>query len=141
MNTEDKPPVVPPAPPPASPSAGASFSTPSSSGMLLLAALGYPIWICALITVLVEKQDQEVRYHGWNALFWGLAYLVIMIGLGIVIFVVHSVPGLPRLLMLIMNVLPLLYLVLSIVFAINAYNHKPVNIPVISDWARQQVRS
>ncbi len=141
MNTEDKPPDVPPAPPPSSPAPGAPGPAPSSSGMLLLAALGYPIWICALITVLVEKQDREVRYHGWNALFWGLAYLVVMIGLGIVTALVHSVPGLPRLLMLIMNIVPLLYLVLSIVFAINAYNRKPVNIPVISDWARQQVRS
>jgi len=52
--------------------------------------------------------------------------------------VLHDVPGLGGLLRLLMRLVPLAFLAASIIFAVNAYNRKPVNIPVISDMARKQ---
>jgi uncharacterized membrane protein len=52
--------------------------------------------------------------------------------------VLHSVPGVGGLFRLLTRVVPLGFLVFSIIFAVNAYNRKPVNIPVISDMARKQ---
>ncbi|MDR7603045.1 MAG: hypothetical protein QN172_11430, partial [Armatimonadota bacterium] len=50
----------------------------------LLAALGYPIWIIALVVVLTEmKKDPFLRYHGWQALFWGIAWFVLWVGLNV----------------------------------------------------------
>ncbi len=44
----------------------------------LLAALAYPIWIIALIIVVTDiKKDPFMKHHGWIALFWGIAWLVI----------------------------------------------------------------
>jgi uncharacterized membrane protein len=110
---------------------------PSSN--IVLAALGYPIWICALITVLIEKNDPEVKYHGWNGMFWGLSYFVVSMALRIVMKILQHVPGMGAVMGLVAVALPLAFLVLSIIFAVNAYNRKPVNIPVISDLARKQV--
>ena len=79
-----------------------------------------------------------MKFHGWNGLFWGIAYIVVIVALGIVSVVLHDVPGLGGLLRLPMRLVPLAFLAASIIFAVNAYNRKPVNIPVISDMARKQ---
>ncbi|MBU0610135.1 MAG: DUF4870 domain-containing protein [Armatimonadetes bacterium] len=129
------PPVAPaPAPPPATapPPAGGGSSN------MVLAAIGYPIWICALVAVLIEKNDRDVKFHGWNGLFWNIGYTVVMVALFIVSIVLRDVPGIGSVARLVMRLLPLAFLVLSIIFAVNAYNRKPVNIPVISDMARKQ---
>lgn len=135
------PAVVPPAsapaaaPPPAvAPPAGQA----QGSGNLVLAALSYPIWIIALVVILTEKNDRNIRYHGWNGLFWGIAYVVANIAVSIVAAILSNIPGVGML----ANVLYLIHpawLIFSIIFAVNAYNGKPVNIPVISDMARKQV--
>jgi len=125
---------IPVAPPMAAPAPAAA----SAGNNTVLAALGYPIWICALVTVLIEKNDPEVKFHGWNGLFWGIAYMVVMIALGVIGVALHDTPGIGAILRLLMRVLPLAFLILSIMFAVNAYNRKPVNIPVISDLARKQ---
>ena len=47
----------------------------------VLAALAYPIWIVALIIVLTDmKKDPFMRHHGWLALFWAIAWVVIHFG-------------------------------------------------------------
>ena len=127
------------APVPVAPPMGApAHAAASASSNMVLAALGYPIWICALVTVLIEKNYPQVKFHGWNGLFCGLAYAVVIIALGIVGVVLRDTPGLSTLFRLLMRVLPLAFLILSVMFAVNAYNRKPVNIPVISDLARKQ---
>lgn len=126
-------PVVAPPPPAVQPAGQAQ-----GSGNLVLAALGYPIWIIALIVILTEKNDRNIRYHGWNGLFWGIAYVIASIAVILVAAILSNIPGLG----LLANVLYLIHpawLILSIIFAVNAYNGKPVNIPVISDMARKQV--
>src|SRR3972149_6081033 len=50
----------------------------------LLAALAYPIWIIALIIVVTDmKKDPFMRNHGWTAVFWAVAWLIIWVGLQI----------------------------------------------------------
>jgi uncharacterized membrane protein len=137
------PPPADPTPPPAAPvpvppAVAPPPGAPAASSNMTLAALGYPIWICALIVVLTEKTDPKVKFHGWNGLFWGIAYIVVIVALGIVSIVLRDVPGLGGLLRLLMRLVPLAFLAASIIFAVNAYNRKPVNIPVISDMARKQ---
>ena len=133
--------VAPPAsapaaapPPPAAQPAGQA----QGSGNLVLAALSYPIWIIALVVILTEKNDRNIRYHGWNGLFWGIAFRGCCLVVCIVAPILSNIPGVGVL----ANVLYLVHpawLIFSIIFAVNAYNGKPVNIPVISDMARKQV--
>src|SRR5713226_8786659 len=94
----------------------------------LLAALSYPIWIIALVIVFTDmKKDAFMRHHGWTALFWGIAWFIIIYGvLGFIAFPY----GLNRLVRLV-------WLALSIYYAVQAYNGKEVSIPLVSDFAKK----
>jgi uncharacterized membrane protein len=55
-------------------------TAPSDQSNRLLAALGYPIWLVALVIVVSDlKKDPFMRHHGWTALFWGIAWFVLWI--------------------------------------------------------------
>jgi len=97
----------------------------------LLAALSYPIWIIALVIIFTDmKKDAFMRHHGWTALFWGIGWLIIYVALAIVPFLwALTLP------------LRLVWLVLSIYFAVQAYNGKEVTIPIVSDWAKKYMTS
>ncbi|MDR7522968.1 MAG: DUF4870 domain-containing protein [Armatimonadota bacterium] len=101
----------------------------------LLAALAYPIWIIALIIVLTDmKKEAFMRHHGWTALFWGIAWVIIYVGL----MILGNIPFLGWLLVIVTGpILWIAWLILSIYWAVQAYNGKEVSIPVVSDWARK----
>jgi uncharacterized membrane protein len=108
----------------------------SSDTNKLLAALAYPIWIVALVIVLTDmKKNPFMRHHGWTALFWGLAWVVIFIGLNIIINVVGFLAFLSG------GLLQLAWFILSLYFAFQAYNGKEVTIPVVSDFAKKYAGS
>jgi uncharacterized membrane protein len=137
------PPAPTAAPPPPTPASSAAPPPPAAaagSSNPVLAAFAYPIWIIALIIVVSDmKRDRYMAYHGWNALFWGIAYIIVLIALGVLTGTLHDVPGLGTVLRLLNPLARLAFLVFSIIFAIKAYNRQDVNIPVISDMARKQV--
>lgn len=99
----------------------------------ILAALAYPIWIIALVIVLTDiKKDPFMRHHGWLALFWAIAWVILLFGWGIV----ASLP----LLHWLWFFAPLLwpaFIISSIYYAIQTYNAKPFTIPIVSDWAQR----
>ena len=101
----------------------------------LLAALSYPIWIIALVIILTDmKKDAFMRHHGWTALFWGIAWFILWVGL----MILGNIPFLGWILFIVTG--PLLWiawLILSIVFALQAYNGKEVSIPIVSDYAKK----
>jgi len=94
----------------------------------LLAALSYPIpLVIALVIVLTDmKKDPFMRHHGWTALFWGGVWLIIYI----VPWVLPFLYGLARLLLL-------AWFIVSIYYAVQAYNGKEVSIPIVSDFAKK----
>ncbi len=105
----------------------------------LLAALGYPLWIVALIVVLTEmKQDPFMRYHGWQALFWGIAWFVLWVGLSVIGTILSFVPILGFLFQfLAWTVLFIAWAVLSLVYAVRTYRGERFEIPVVTDFARK----
>jgi uncharacterized membrane protein len=109
--------------------------TSSDQTNKLLAALSYPIWIIALIVVLTDmKKDPFMKHHGWTALFWGIAWFVLWVAL----MILGNIPFLGWLLVIVSGpILWIVWLVLSIYYAIQAYNGKEVTIPVVSDFAKK----
>ncbi|MDR7418112.1 MAG: DUF4870 domain-containing protein [Armatimonadota bacterium] len=101
----------------------------------LLAALSYPIWIVALIVVLTDmKKDPFMKHHGWTALFWSIAWVVVYIAL----MILGNIPLLGWLAVIVGGpILWIAWLVLSIYYALQAYNGKQVSIPVVSDFAKK----
>jgi uncharacterized membrane protein len=125
--------AAPPSEPAAAPAAPAT-----TAGNEVLAALCYPIWIVALIVIVTDmKKDAYMRTHGWQGLFWGIAWVVIMIAVAIVMVPV-GIAGLGALGGLLYGVAWVAWLVLSILYAIKAYNRQPVVIPIITDMAAKQ---
>ena len=105
---------------------------PSQSDRVL-AALAYPIWIIALIIVLTDlKKNPFMRHHGWLALFWAISWVAIHIGW----VIVASLPLLHWLFLFYPLLWPA-FVILSIYYAIQAYNAKPFTIPFVSDWAQK----
>jgi len=102
----------------------------------ILAALSYPFWIAALVTILIAKpKNKYAKYHGFQGLFWGIAIVVVYIAFQIFINVLSYVPflgwAISILLFLTAGVFWLLILVIDIIFAVQAYQGKAFKIPVI----------
>jgi len=101
----------------------------------LLAALGYPIWIIALIIIVTDmKRDPFLRLHGWTALFWGIAWFVVWVALQVFV----RIPFLGWLIFLFTApIFWLAWLILSVYYAVQAYNGKEFSIPFVSSYARK----
>lgn len=97
----------------------------------VLAALGYPIWILAVVILITEmKQRPFMRAHAVQALGYNIAWVVIAIGLS----VITGLPGLWRLAFL----QPLVYLAwfgLGLVYGWRAYNGQTFDVPVVGPIA------
>jgi uncharacterized membrane protein len=105
----------------------------------ILAALGYPIWIIALVVLLSDmKKNRFMRLHAVQALGYAVAWLVIYFGLSIV----ASVPGLGlwRLYFL-WPFLRLAWLVLALYYGYKAYQGQTFRIPVVSQFTEQYLSS
>jgi uncharacterized membrane protein len=139
--SDDLPAAAPaPAPAPvasAPPPMAAPAPAASGGSNMTLAAIGYVIWVLSLIVVLIEKSDQQTKFHGWNGLFWGIAQIVVGIAVGVVRAALRQAPG-GGALGGVLSLVPLAMFVLSIIFLVKALNRQEVNIPVISDMARKQ---
>lgn len=98
----------------------------------LLCTLSYPIPIIGLILVLTKKEDRTCRYHGFNSLFLGIAFIIISTVVGMLGFI----PGLGCLLA---SLTPVAFLVYAIFLAIETNNGKFPVIPVITDFAKKYI--
>lgn len=107
----------------------------------LAAALGYPIGIIALLSVIMEKENKFVKFHAFQALF-------LVIGGAIIITVIQVVLGLigaalaaavseilGSLVWLVAGLLWLLWLVALILAAVKAYGGAMFKLPVIGNIA------
>jgi len=108
-------------PPPIAPTGGVPPETAK-----LLAALGYPIWIVALIVILMDpyKQDPIIRHHavqalGLNLAIWVLGVGTMWIGIGYFIYLAGFV--------------------YEVVCAVKAYNGEMFKMPVIYDMVKSYI--
>lgn len=85
-------------------------------------------WLTGLIFLLIEKENKEVRYNAWQAIFLSIALIVcyvflIIPFLGLLLFVAGWIG----------------WLVVSIVSAVKAYQGQRFSVPLISDLAKKQI--
>ncbi len=93
----------------------------------LWAALGYPIWIIALIVLLMEDKKQRpfIKFHAVQALALNVAIFV----LGLILTIITMGFG---------SACWGLAWLITIWPAIEAYNGKWLNIPVITNFIKKQ---
>ena len=59
----------------------------------LAAALGYPIGIIAIISLIMEKENRFVKFHALQAILLYAAFIVVAIGLTIIFMIIGIVLG------------------------------------------------
>jgi uncharacterized membrane protein len=127
-------PPVPPMPPMAAPPATSGRPGPVSDTSKLLAALGYPIWIVALIAILIDpyKDEKFVKFHGIQALGFAVAVVALWIVLAIVNVILAFIPYVGLIIAAILSwVLWIGVIVVAIMWAIKAYNGEYAELPFV----------
>ncbi|HUD55153.1 MAG TPA: DUF4870 domain-containing protein [Terracidiphilus sp.] len=116
---------VPPQPPaPSQPGAQSGLSDNAAG------ALAYVTIIPAIIFLIVEPYNKNsyIRFHSWQSIFLGIAFVAIHIVLGII----------PLIGWLVLMLLDLGFLVLWIVVILKALKGERFRLPVIGKYAAQQ---
>jgi uncharacterized membrane protein len=104
-------------------------STPSSNRGIMI-VLAY-LWILALVPLLTEKEDQEVRWHAKH----GVVLMVAEIAIWIVLMILMAMPLLGLLLLAVSPLVSLLFVVLHVVCIIKGLNGQRFTIPFVSQYA------
>ncbi len=113
------------------PAAGGAPAEPTAGlANNLAGALAY-LWITAIVFLMVEPYSRErfVRFHAFQALFHGLAWIGGNIVLSLIPFLGWAFLPLWSLLMF----------VLAVIAAVKAYQNEQWLIPVVGEFAQKQV--
>lgn len=111
---------------------GAVGQQPTSSGLdqNLAAALTYPLgFITGLIFLLIEKENQFVKFHALQSIFTSIALFILSIILGFIPIIgwIISILSTP------------IIIVFIVILAFKAYKGEWVKVPVIGDMAEKQL--
>ncbi|MDX1386592.1 MAG: DUF4870 domain-containing protein [bacterium] len=101
-------------------------------------------YVCTIITgiifLVIEKENKEVKFHAWQAIFLGGAAIALSIVLNILGAIFASIAGfLGLIITVIAFVVNLGIFIIWIVAMIKAYKGEHWLIPVIGNLAEQQV--
>jgi uncharacterized membrane protein len=101
-------------------------------------------YVCTIITgiifLVIEKDDKEVKFHAWQAIFLGGAAIALSIVINVLGFVFASIAGfLGMIISLLGFVVNIGIFVIWIIAMIKAYKGEHWLIPVIGNLAEQQV--
>jgi uncharacterized membrane protein len=142
--SEIPPPTIPPATPP--PPGGGMYTPPpppaggASSDRTLWIVLSY-LGVLSLIPYFAKKDDpdQEIRWHAKNGLGLFLAEVIISVVLVILSIAGSRIPGFGCVTWAVQCILPIAFLVISVICIIKGINNQRYRIPVITDFAEKSL--
>lgn len=109
---------------------------PMSNENRLLAALGYPFGIIAIIVLVTDmKNNRFMKYHAVQSLFFYLALIVLLVGSSILLTILGSISSGFFFLGFLYPLVFLAWFVLTLYAALQAYNGKMYAIPVVGTYA------
>ena len=119
----------------------------------LAAALGYPIGIIAIISLIIEKENRFVRFHALQSVLLIVVWIVVLIALTILSVVLGIILGVAAnaagsaggaisvifslISLLVWLVIPLLFIAGLIFAAIKAYGGNYFKLPLIGNMAEK----
>src|SRR3954468_12833363 len=107
----------------------------------LAALLGYIIWVVALISVIMEKENRFVKFHAIQSLLLHAAAAIVFVCLVIILMILSvalamaGMGALGGILWLLYMVVVLGYIGALVYSAIKAYNGEQLKLPVIGNMA------
>jgi len=125
------------------PTGGSTPGSPPGTGLApniasLLCYICSPI--TGIIFLLIEKENQDVKFHAWQSLVFGIAYIAIVVVLEIlaaIMGLLASVLGI-----IVGFFIPLVMLaafIIWIVCMVKAYQGERWRMPIIGDFAAKKV--
>lgn len=109
----------------------------------LAALLGYIIWIVALISVIMEKENRFVKFHAIQSLLLHATAIIVFIALIILLMILGIIlafagmGALAGVLWLLYMVVVVGYIVALVYSAVKAYGGLEFKLPVIGDMAEK----
>ena len=109
----------------------------------LAALLGYIIWVVALISLLMEKENRFVKFHAIQSLLLHASAIVLFIALMIILMILGIVlamaglGALGALLWLLYMVAVVAYIGALVYSAVKAYGVVEYELPIIGSMARK----
>ncbi|MBF0493487.1 MAG: DUF4870 domain-containing protein [Deltaproteobacteria bacterium] len=116
-------------------SAGGSGLAPNVASLLCYLCS----WVTGLIFILIEKNDKNVRFHAWQAIFFGGAVTALyIVGTVFTIILAFISSALASIFSLLMWLLMLGFMVLWVVLMVKAYQGERWKLPYLGDLAETQ---
>lgn len=98
--------------------------------------------IIAIIFLVIEKENRDVKFHAWQAIFFTIALFAISIALFILSFILTLIPYLGPILTTILYIIFIgAFLVIWILLLVKAYQGERWQIPVIGEYAAKQANA
>ena len=100
-------------------------------------------YICSPITgiifLLIEKEDKDVKFHAWQSLIFGVAYIVLIIVLEILAAILGMIASVLGIIIgFFVPIVMLAAFILWIVCLVKAYQSERWKIPFIGDFAAKK---
>ncbi len=123
------------------PQGGMQGGTPGTGLTPNIAAL--LCYICGPITgiifLLIEKENKDVKFHAWQSVSFGVAYIVLLIALEIVAAIMGMIASVLGIMIgFLVPILMLAAFILWIVCMVKAYQGERWRIPLIGDFAAKR---
>lgn len=116
--------------------------TPQGSGLApniasLLCYICSPI--TGIIFLLIEKENKDVRFHAWQSLVFGVAYIVLIILLEILAFIMGMIASVLGIIIgFFIPIVMLAAFIVWIVCLVKAYQGERWKIPVIGEFSAKK---
>ncbi len=101
-------------------------------------------YICAPITgivfLLIEKENNDVKFHAWQSLVFGIAYIAIVIILEILAAILGMIASVLGIIVgFFIPIVMLAAFIVWVVCLVKAYQGERWRIPIIGDFAAKKV--
>ncbi len=95
--------------------------------------------ITSIIFLIIEKENQDVRFHAWQGTAFGVGYIVLIIALEILAAILGAIASVLGIIIgFFVPIVGLAAFVIWIVCLIKAYQGERWRIPVVGDFAAKK---
>jgi len=95
--------------------------------------------ITAIIFLVIENDDKDVRFHAWQGTIFGVAYIVVLIALQVIAAILGWILGvLGAIIGILIPVVAIAAFILWVICLIKAYQGERWKIPYIGEYAARK---
>jgi uncharacterized membrane protein len=121
--------------PPAGGAKGGSGLAPNIASLLCYICMP----ITSIIFLIIEKENQDVRFHAWQGTAFGVGYIILIIALEILAAILGAIASVLGIIIgFFVPIVGLAAFVVWIVCLIKAYQGERWRIPVVGDFAAKK---